>query len=113
MNIERYSFGRVVVDGRIYVADLIILPERVIPDWRRKEGHRLLPEDLAAVVAAAPQALVVGTGRWGMVKVPPETLAFLESRGIEVHIAPSGRAAETFNRLQETKRTAACLHLTC
>jgi len=113
LKIDRYSFGRVVVDGRTYLSDLIILPERVIAGWRRKEGHRLLPEDLAEAVAAAPQILVIGTGSLGLMKVPPETNAFLKTKGIEVLAVRSGRAAAAFNRLQAAKRTVACLHLTC
>ena len=113
MNIDHYSFGRVVIDGRDYTSDLIIFPDRLDPGWRRKEGHRLQPEDLTDVVAAAPHALVIGTGKMGMMKIPPETRVFLESKGIEVHVARSGRAVEMFNRLRGAKKTIACLHLTC
>jgi hypothetical protein len=32
--IDSYEFGRIVIDGREYRADVIILPERVVADWR-------------------------------------------------------------------------------
>ena len=111
--ISEYAFGRITVDGKEYNADLVILPERVIADWWRQEGHRLVPEDLREVSGAEVEVLVVGTGKFGAMKVPPETVAALESRGIEVAIAPTEEACRTFEELRAHKRTAAALHLTC
>lgn len=113
MIITRYSFGKIVIDGRTYTSDVIIYPGRVDGKWRRKEGHQLQVEDLTAVVEAGPEAVVVGTGSMGLMKVPAQTKAFLESKGIEVRIARTGRAVDLFNTLQAKKRTVACLHLTC
>jgi len=111
--ITHYSFGKIVIDGRTYTSDVIIYPDRVDDKWWRKEGHRLQPEDLTGVVEAEPEAVVIGTGNLGLMKVPAETIAYLQSRGIEVHSAPTGRAVDFFNKLQTKKRTIACLHLTC
>jgi len=113
MIITHYSFGKIVIDDRTYTSDLIIYPGRVDDKWWRREGHRLQAEDLSAVVEAGPEAVVIGTGNLGLMKVPAETKAFLQSRGIEVHLARTGRAVKLFNALQATKRTIACLHLTC
>src|SRR5919106_83368 len=44
--LENYSFGRLMVDGQEHTRDLIVLPERVVSDWRRREGHSLAIEDL-------------------------------------------------------------------
>jgi len=113
MIITHYSFGKIVIDGRTYTSDVIIYPGRVDDTWWRKEGHRLQPEDLTAVIEAGPEAVVIGTGNLGLMKVPAETKAYLQSRGIEVHLARTGRAVDLFNTLQATRRTIACLHLTC
>jgi len=113
MTITLYSFGKIVINGRAYTSDVIIYPGRVDDKWWRKEGHRLQVEDLTAVLEAGPEAVVVGTGNLGLMKVPAQTKAYLESKGIEVRIARTGRAVDLFNTLQATRRTIACLHLTC
>src|SRR5439155_5489531 len=36
--LERYSFGRILVDGQEHTRDVIVLPGRVVGDWWRREG---------------------------------------------------------------------------
>ena len=113
IHIDDYSFGRIVIDGEVYGNDLIILPERVIPDWWRAQGHSLSPDDLEAVVTAAPARLIIGTGSFGMMRVPPETLAYLRDKGIETEVLKTKEACARFNELAAPGEIAAALHLTC
>jgi len=111
--IEHYRFGSITVDGQRHTQDLIILPERVIGGWWRKEGHALHPDDLTAVFEAAPEVLVVGTGAYGMMRVTEETRRALEEAGIRLIATPTAEAVKTYNGLREKQRVAAALHLTC
>jgi hypothetical protein len=111
--IESYTFGRIVVDGRGYLRDLIIYPDRVTEGWRREKGHSLSPADLADVIEARPEVLVIGRGVFGRINVLAETQAALRAAGIEVVAEPTGRACETYNRLREARRVVAALHLSC
>ena len=111
--IEAYRFGRMVVDGTSHTRDLILLPDRVIGNWWRKEGHRLIPDDLEPVLGAAPEVLVVGTGAFGRMKVTEETRKALEEAGIELVVANTGEAVQRYNDLRERRRTAGAFHLTC
>ena len=111
--IEHYRFGEITVDGQRHTRDLIILPERVIANWWRKEGHALHPEDLAEVLEAAPQALVVGTGAHGLMEVPEGTRRALEEAGIRLIAAPTAQAVIKYNELLDKMPVAAALHLTC
>ena len=113
MKIEHYSFGRIIIDGKTYTSDVIIYPGKVDASWWRKQGHNLEVADLKDVISAKPQVLVVGTGATGFMKVPKETLLHLESKGIEVHVERTDKAAELFNQLQKDKIVIAALHLTC
>ena len=114
-HIDSYRFGHIVVDGRAYSKDLIILATKIIADWWRKEGHALLPEDLKKVLAARPDLLVVGQGAQGRMSVTEETRQSLELAGIDLVSEPTERACETYNALSERKGkvVAAALHLTC
>ncbi len=111
--IESYRFGQMVVDGEKHSKDLILLPEQIIGNWWRKQGHRLSPDDLEAVFAAAPEVLVVGTGAHGVMKVPPETRQAIEAQGIDLYTAPTGEAWQTYNELQDQRQAAGAFHLTC
>lgn len=111
--IDDYSFGRLTVDGREYRSDVIVLPERVLDSWWRREGHNLCLEDLEEALACRPEVLVIGQGHSGLMKVPPAVTEELRRRGIEVLIAPTQRAVLEYNRACGGKRTVAALHLTC
>jgi hypothetical protein len=110
--IDHYEFGRIVVDGREERRDLIILPDRVVRNWWRQDGHALVLDDLAEVLDELPSHLVVGTGADGRMRPDPDTLQRLKQRGMTVETLPTGPAVRRFAEL-DPARTAAALHLTC
>jgi hypothetical protein len=107
-----YSFGRVVVDGEEQTRDLIVLPDRVVTDWWRREGHSLAIEDLAEVEDELPERLILGTGAHGQLRPPRAVIEELERRGIDVEVLQTDQAVRRYGQLDE-RRTAAALHLTC
>jgi len=114
MKIELYSFGNITIDGKTYTSDVIIYPGRVDSSWWRKEGHYLQVADLADVIKAKPEVVIIGTGYSGVMTVPKETISHLESKGIEVHVERTGKAVELLNKVQgKDKIVIAALHLTC
>lgn len=114
MTIEDYRFGRIRIDGTEYTSDVIIHPDRIDDEWWRDEGHRLAIDDLSEVLAEPPDALVIGTGKFGRMKVPEGTLEELRAARIDVKVARTGKAVQLFNNLEGGQnRVAAALHLTC
>jgi hypothetical protein len=111
--IDSYEFGSIVIDGRSYTSDVIVLPDRILDTWWRNEGHELCPADVWEVVQAKPQVLVVGTGYFGRLEVLPETEEYLTKRGIELRVEKTAEACQVYNRLSASRKTAAALHLTC
>jgi len=111
--IESYRFGHIEIDGTTYTKDVILLPDRVIDHWWRRQGHSLHPDDLTAVLDAEPEILVVGRGAYGRMRVPDQTREAIEARGIKLIVEKSSSAVETYNRLREERDAAAALHLTC
>jgi len=110
--IESYKFGEIIIDGQTYRDDVIILPDRVIPSWWRKEGHSLDPADLTEVIKAKPGTFIMGCGAHGILRVPESTQEFLHSKGIELIAEPTAKAVEIYNAAE--KGDIACgLHLTC
>ena len=112
-NVDSYRFGRIVIDGKPHTKDVIILPDRVIEGWWRKEGHALLPDDLDDVLAARPDLLIVGQGAYLRMSVTDRARQSLEQAGIELLAQSTKQACETYNQIREQKAVAAALHLTC
>lgn len=113
MTIEDYSFGKIIINGKTFTKDLIIFPERIEPSWWRKEGHLLQIEDLEDVIKEKPELLIIGTGYYGVMRVPEEVVNALKKQGIEVIIKKTAEAVEIYNKRDRTKKTIICLHLTC
>ena len=108
--IDEYSFGRIVINGTVYTSDVIIV-DGTVHTWWRKQGHVLNPEDLKPIMEAAPHTLVVGTGAYGVMKIPEKTVQFIKDHNITLIAEKTDKAVKTFNVLTEKK--AAALHLTC
>ena len=65
VRLDGYRFGRVLVDGEEHTKDVIVLPNRVVGDWWRRDGHSLVLEDLEDVLDELPERLILGTGAYG------------------------------------------------
>lgn len=113
--IDSYSFGRISVNQKTYSKDVIIFPDRVQDNWWRKEGHLLQLEDIEDALAEAdPEVVVVGRGKFGVMKISAEVRDYLHSKNILLHSEKSDRAVEAFNRLSNSgKRVLGAFHLTC
>ena len=140
--IDSYSFGNIVIDGKSYASDVIILKDRIVSNWWRKEGHALCLNDLISFIPS-PQGgeagipllrsiamgsgeggfplnkggqggcLIIGTGASGMMKVLEEVSDYFNSKGIKVIEERTDEACKTYNSLCNSHDVSAALHLTC
>jgi hypothetical protein len=110
--LEAYRFGHLIVDGEEQTRDPIVLPERLITNCWRIEGHRLVLDDLDDVQDHLPEHLIIGNGAHGQIRPDPDTLEELRRGGIQVEALPIADAARRYEEL-DPHRTAAALHLTC
>lgn len=114
MLIDSYQFGKIIINGTEYNSDCIIFSDSVIPNWRRKQGHLLSPEDLQPVIDAKPTLLIVGCGASGFMEISDETRDLLLKNNIRLETANTAKAVEKFNEIsQKNVKIAAALHLTC
>ena len=113
--IEGYRPGRVVVDGVEHTRDVIVLPERVVGNWWRRDGHSLVVQDLEDVLDELPERLVVGCGYAGRLRPDPGVVDALRGRGTAVEALPTDEAVVRYGELAERNPAAiaAALHLTC
>jgi hypothetical protein len=104
--IDGYRFGRVLIDGREETRDVIVLPERVVRNWWRRDGHSLVLDDLEDVLEELPPRLIVGTGISGRMRPDPRTLEHLGERGIDVEVVRTDEAVRRFAELAASQAAA-------
>ena len=104
-----------MVDGEEQTSDVIVLPDRVVTNWWRREGHSLVIEDLEEVAGELPDRLIVGCGADGRLRPDPSVVEALARRGVEMEALPTAEAVRRYSELeaQNPAAVAAALHLTC
>lgn len=114
VHIDDYSSGEIEVEGEKYTGDIIIYPDHIDSNWKRKEGHSLYKEDIKKILENPPNILVIGKGTQGRLRLLPETRRALQNKEIQIEDKKTGRACKVFNNLvEEGKDVVAALHLTC
>ena len=112
--IDKYSFGKIRIQGIDYTEDLKIFRGNIVPGWWRKKGHRISEPDVLDILLAKPAVLVVGKGKPGLLRVDQELKTRLEQENIELIELSTSKAVHEFNRLiNEGVDVAGGFHLGC
>ena len=111
--IDSYSFGNITINNQKFTKDLIIFPDYINSNWRRKIGHLLVEEDITEILNYKPEVLIIGTGASGLMKVDDKLKDKLKVLGIEFVIKKTAEAVTEYNRIYKDKKVVAALHLTC
>ncbi len=114
MRIESYQFGKMVIDGILYTHDLIIHNNEVRSGWWRNRSHHLILTDIPCLQIEKPDVFIVGTGKFGLMKVDKKVIRYCDQQGIELICKDTSSAVDVFNDLQNSgKHIIAAFHLTC
>jgi hypothetical protein len=112
--IDSYRFGLMVIEGKKFSNDCIVTENNVYGNWWRKKGHELAVEDIKEVIEREkPEVVVIGKGKYGLMKIPEETERFLQDLGIEIKSSNTDEAVKMYNELCKKKKVVGCFHLTC
>jgi hypothetical protein len=110
--ITSYSFGKMVIDGKIYTNELQILPSGIVKRWSPNDPHYILPGDIEEIVQSNIKTLIIGNGANGEAAIPDETIKFIQARSIKVHIMNTHEAVKLFNESSK-EAMGAIFHLNC
>ncbi len=111
--IEKYQFGKIIINNLSYQKDIIIFPDYVQDQWWREKGHFLKLSDLESVIDYRPDILFIGTGMYGLMHVGDDVIKRLQEKGIKkILVEKTKKACEEYNK-EETNKKVAVLHLTC
>jgi len=104
--ITAYEAGEIRMRDRVVRASVIASRATVIEDWRPPPVEQLAIDDFAALLALAPEVVILGTGiRQRM--PPPELFAAFAARGIGLEVMDTGAACRTYNLLLSEFREVA------
>ena len=112
VHFDSTRFGRVVINGKEY-GDVLVLVDGTV--MKRRAGifrsHRVNSEEIKPILEGRPKNLIVGTGRWGLLRVTEEALKLASEHKVEVIELRTPEAIKKFNALPGKK--AALVHVMC
>jgi uncharacterized protein len=101
--------GEIRIGRETLTENVVLTPEGAIRAWPAPDVGRLDEHDLASLIEARPEVIVLGTG-WRPVFPPRELVFALARRGIGLESMTTPAACRTFNILvNEGRRAAAAL----
>ncbi len=116
--INSFNFGFIVVDGRQYVCDGLILPDGNVkerePGRGRLGSHTITESEVSKIIIEQPDIVVIGTGMSSLARLDADAENCMLRANVNHVVLPSFQAVEKFNQLiDEGKRVAALIHVTC
>ncbi|WP_428607455.1 Mth938-like domain-containing protein [Sedimenticola sp.] len=101
--IHAYTDESVVVNGVSFSSSLVIMADRIIPDWRPDSFQSLCEEDFQAFVEMGPDLIVLGTGPRQQFPDPRLYRSLIDA-GIGVEVMTTPAACRTYNILTSEGR---------
>ncbi len=111
VKINSSVFGSITVDGTVYRHDVYVVPSGKVEE--REYGHTFTKDQVEHVLKENPDIVVIGKGPSGFASLSDDARAFLEKAGVEVIEVDTPAIVDRFNKLAESKRVAAIIHVTC
>jgi hypothetical protein len=118
MRIDGTEFGSITIGGKTYDHDIVIdLSGKVTKRKKRlsKEqygtSHIVSKAEAKAVHEKGCDAIIIGAGQDGNLRLSPEAKDYFDKHGCQVVLQPTPQAIDAFN--QSRARKIALMHVTC
>ena len=109
--IKSYGPGWINVNEQQIRRSVIVTPDQLVTDWPPQTFADLGEEHFAAIMALAPEVILLGTGDRQRFPQPKLTQALL-TQGVGIEIMDTAAACRTYNVIMlEDRRVAAASHL--
>ena len=116
--IKHVSWGQLEVEGRAEpYKDAKLFPGGS-REWNWRDtgmAHRpgIQIVDVQELLDHGAKIIVLSRGMAECLQVPRETLDFLKTAGVTVHVLPTKEAAALYNKLAESEAVGGLFHTTC
>jgi len=116
--IEKVRFGSIVVGGETLTHDVLIRLNGKVKKRKKKlskekygTSHLLSLEEAEHIYQEGAERLIVGSGKFGLVKLTDEAAAYFAERGCRVDLLPTRKAAAAWNEARGA--VLGLFHITC
>lgn len=96
--IQSFSKGKVVVNGKTYTSSLIISPDRVLEKWNPQDVTSITDSDLLQLLDCNPSIILLGTGERSVI-LPAKQLTSLLDRQFHIECMNTAAAIRTYTVL--------------
>jgi len=111
------AWGRMEIEDLGVGKDFKLFPGGGRPwDWSEtgtRHDPGVQPADVAELLEHGATTVVLSRGMDLVLRVPAETVAYLEERGVTVHVAETTKAVDIYNDLCATAAVGGLFHSTC
>jgi hypothetical protein len=116
--VNSFDFGSIVIDGKQYGYDVVILPDGTVKERETSKAmfgnHAITRGEIEELAKAKPETVVVGTGTSGKATISEDAQTYAREAKLNLLVLPSLEAIKKFNQLVDEGRPAAALiHVTC
>lgn len=107
--IQHYAINQITISGTVYSDSLVLMPNRVFPEWRPDSFEDIQTDDFIQLAALSPEIVVLGTGSKQRFPAHDLIRPLIESQ-IGFEVMATDAACRTYNILMaEGRRVAAAL----
>lgn len=116
--IDKTKFGSITIDGEKYNHDILIHLNGEVKKRKKKlskeqfgTSHIISLAEAKFVYESGAEALVIGSGQSGLVRLSDEAAVFFQQKHCKVELLPTPEAIAHWNKLK--KSAIALFHVTC
>lgn len=110
LRIDKFSFGKIKVNGKEYRQDVFVTNESV---EKRQSSHTITRDDIDKALLIEPDFILIGKGTTGRVEIPEEIRGLVAKNNIELIEGRTTDVIEYFNKLKNKSKIVGIFHLTC
>ncbi|RLG21384.1 hypothetical protein DRN74_02365 [Candidatus Micrarchaeota archaeon] len=114
------TFGKVKFGDEVYSEDIIVHTDlsvsprdKSIAKSKYGDSHIVGREELEKILDDDTEAIVIGSGQFGVLKLNEEAVNFLRSKNIDFYVMETPEAIKKYNHIFKEKKTMALIHVTC
>jgi len=118
VKVDSFSFKSIVIGGKKYGRDVLFFPDGSVKERKggfwRFGSHTIKRREIEELVKAEPEVLIIGTGTNDRARLAPDAESYAKEAKLELVVLASWEAIGRLNQLiEEGKRAAALIHITC
>lgn len=109
--IDSYRFGEIVVNGKSFRKDVVILETGKAKEWVKEDGMLIKGEAVKEIAKMNPTVVIIGLGYEGSAKLDYSAEYYLGKNNAKVFAEKTKDAVARYNRMQGPGVVAA-FHIT-